>query len=479
MTGPTDDLTEGLGGLGGALKGVGGALSSVFGEGSIAQQFLVWGVLQQVAGAVLAPALAELQQGVFAIAPDLVNSPAQLADLVVRGLLSDASGKNNAAKNGIGGESFEELVDAAGRAPAQGELYALLQRGLIARGAANGKDISFDGALANSGLRPEWVDHLAQLAVQIPSVEQVMDAWLEGQITEGEANTRYLAAGGDPSWFQTSYNANGQAPTPVQALEMLNRGLIPESGTGPDSISYEQAFLEGPWRNKWLPPFRALGIYVPPPRTVTALYKEGRISQAEAIGYLKDAGMTATLAAAYVADATATASSTAKAISESQTIALYEDHLIDRPTAVSELVALKYSAADANLLIELADMKQAAASVKSAVTRLQTLYLAGKNTAAATNLALHTLGLTDDQASQLIAVWDLEHVAQVKTITAAEYTSAVYYAIMSQADATAGLIGLGYSDYEAWLLISLRMRGPQPGWPGGGPAVPAAPVATT
>jgi hypothetical protein len=55
---------------------------------------------------------------------------------------------------------------------------------------------------------------------------------------------------------------------------MANRGIIPWSGSGPRSTSFEQAFLEGPWRNKWLGPFRKAAEYFPPPRTITAMYNE-------------------------------------------------------------------------------------------------------------------------------------------------------------------------------------------------------------
>lgn len=442
-----------LGSLGGKL---GGALSSIFGEGSVAQQFLIWGVLQQIAGAVLAPVVAEIQQSVFAEVPDLVNTPGQLADMVARGLLSEGSGKNNAAKGGVGGESFDELVTAASHPPGLAELVALLQRGLIETGGAEGTQTSFDGGLIDAGYRQQWIPLLEQLAVQIPSVAEVMNAWLEGQIAEDEARTRYLAAGGDPTWFQTSYNANGQAPTPVQALELLNRGIIGQDGTGPESTDWMQAFLEGPWRNKWAPAFLALRWYLPPPRTVTAMVREGSMPNADGLDYLKKQGITDVLAAQYLTGASHAKTVTEKDLSKTDTLALYANQLIDTAQAVTLLEAVGYSATEAGYLLKLQDIKRTTQNLNNAVSRVRSQYLAGKLSASQAQASLTALGVPGDQASPLLASWSILHQANAPQISASEIASAVFYSIIPPDEGQQRLEAMGYTPRDAWIILSTR-----------------------
>lgn len=441
------------------------SISDLFKSGSIGEQLLVWGVLNQLISAAIAPAVSDITQAVNSLDAVSPLSPQELAAAVNRQFISASEGASEAAKSGIGLGRFAQLVDLAGDAPAPGLLAEALRRQIIPEAGTGADAVTFDQGIAEGNLRPKWTDMVKQLSISIPSIAEVMNAWLEGQIDETEANRRYLEAGGDPTWFQTSYNANGSAPTPMEALEMLNRGLIAETGTGPESTSYEQAFLEGPWRNKWEPAFRGLGIYVPPARTVTAMLKEGSVTSAQALAYFRAGGLSAETAAQYLAAASHTATAAQKELSQSQTIALYEDKLITRDEAHTELVALKYSPGDATLLLELADAKAAASATKSATTRIRTLYLAGHDDAATALSALHALGVPDDSATALLAVWDLERIASTKTLSAGQVESALYYGIIDQPTAQARLVAMGYTPHDAWIALSVRMHGAQPDEP--------------
>ena len=73
---------------------------------------------------------------------------------------------------------------------------------------------------------------------------------------------------------------------------MARRGIIPWDGEGAGVVSFRQAFLEGPWRNKWEPYFRSLADYIPPPRTVTAMVREGAMTDADALKWYRAAGLT-------------------------------------------------------------------------------------------------------------------------------------------------------------------------------------------
>lgn len=440
-------------------------LGDLFKSGSIGEQLLIWGVLNQIISASITPAITEIVQGENELFPLTPLSAEQAATAVLRQIMTNGEGQGEASKSGVDSERFALMQKLAASPPSLGLILAAYQRSKGNVGANGGDIEDIDRVLADLGIAEQYWGTVKALAVNIPTQEDVFNAWLEGQITEGEATQRLLATGLDPSWITPGYNSRGSAPTPVQALEMLNRGIISRNGTGPDSTSYEQAFLEGPWRNKWLSAFEALGVYVPPPRTVTALLRNGTITQAEALAYFEQSGLSPATAAQYVADASHHATAEARALTQAQIVSLYEDKLIDHTAAVNQLVALRYSATDANLLLSLADQKAAAASIKSAVTRLRELFLAGHNDAAASAAALHALGLPDAQTTQLVAVWQLEQVTASKSITASEIASAVFYQVITQEEGIARLVGLGYTPHDAWIVISVRMHGPQPNEP--------------
>lgn len=442
------------------------SLGDFFGKGSIGEQFLVWGVLSQLFGAAINPALVDITSATNSLDPVVPLSPEQLATAVVRKIIDAGNASSEAAKSGIGSGRFTQLTELAQQPPGLSLILAAYQRSQSASGGATDASVDIDAALADQGLNELYWPMIKALSIEIPTAAEVLNAWLEGQIEEGEAVARITATGLDPTWIQTAYNANGQAPTPVEALELWNRGIIGESGTGPDATSYEQAFLEGPWRNKWLDSFKALRFYIPPPRTVQAMLREGTIDTAQATTWLNASGVYGDTLAAFLTSTTHAASVTQRELSRTDVVDLYEGQLITSDQAISDLTALKYTADDARLIIALADQKQATAATKSAVTRLKNLFLAGTNNAAASSAALKALGIPDAQTANLLAVWGLEQATTVRTLTEAQIVTAWYYQLLG-ADpatnlqvATGRLTQLGYSVDDATLLIEIRNKGP-------------------
>lgn len=436
-----------------------------FGPNSTAGSFLIWNLLSQLTGAALAPALLDISTAANTLDPVAPLTPEQLATAVARTILDADAAADEAGKSGIGPGRFAQLIKLAQQPPALGLIIAGYQRGIIGDGDRASGGLTLQAALADMGINPQWENVIRDLTVNIPTAEAVLNAWLEGQITEGDARPRLLAAGMDPTWIQTAYDSEGQAPTPVQALELWNRGIIPESGTGPESVSYEQAFLEGPWRNKWLDPFKALRFYLPPPRTVTALIREGSITPAQGAQYLAAQGLDPTLQAIYLSAASHTTTAAQRELTQAQIIDLYESELVTHDQAVADLVAARFSTPDANLLLALADRKKAAAATKTAVARLRSLFLAGSQDANASLAGLRALGLTDAQSSNLLATWQLEQGHATRTLTESQIVAAWFYQLFSDDAATnqqaalAKLVGIGYTADDARILLEVRNKG--------------------
>lgn len=432
------------------------SITDLFKSGGTAEQFLIWSVLNTLVSGALAPAISDITQGANSADPVNPLSPQQLAVLVARQILEDGSGPAEAAKSGIGPGRFQQLV-ALAESPA--ELGLILQgarRALGQVGPGMDAHVNLDDALADLGISSQYRPLVKASVFIQPSAADVLNAWLEGQIGEAEAVDRLKATGLDPTWIQTAYNANGQAPTPVQALEMLNRRLIPLDGTGPTSVSYKQAFLEGPWRNKWEPVFEGLRNYLPPPRTIQAMHREGTIDLATATDWLQQNGVTGAVLTAFLKSSTHAATPAQRELSKTEVVELYGEQLITAGQAETDLVALGYSTADAHLIIAGVDKKAATAATKQAVTRLKNLFLGGTNDVAATRAALTGLGLPDAQISNLLATWHLEQATTVRVLTPAQIEAAWYYNLLDTQTALAGLRTAGYNADDALLLLGIR-----------------------
>lgn len=383
--------------------------------------------------------------------PSLGEVPLSVPDAalaLLRGSISEARARQVADLNGISHDDLGVIVDNTGEPPAVEELLGLWRRGAIG-------EAELERGIRQSRVRNEWIPAVKQLGIIPPSPADALDAYLKGQIGEGTAKQRFEQAGGDPSWFQTAYDAAGEAPTPVEAGEMANRGLIPWTGTGPGVVSFEQAFLEGPWRNKWLKPFRAVVEYLPPPRTVTALLNEGAITVAEAQDLLQKTGLTPELAKAYTLESSHTKTRKQRDLTVSQIETLYRDQAIDQATATAMLVSLGYDDTEAAFIVTTVDFQRISTALSQAVGAVHTAYTNHRIDRATASGQLDGLQVPAGQRDQLLTVWANERATRVRVLTEAQVHAAFKKGILDQDGAMTRLVQMGYSDQDAAILLQL------------------------
>jgi hypothetical protein len=75
-----------------------------------------------------------------------------------------------------------------------------------------------------------------------------------------------------------------------------------------------------------------------------------------------------------------------------------------------------------------------------------------------------------------MATWQLENSINVKTLTQSEITDAWKEGIMTEDEALTELGNIGYTPYDAWVLLSLKAKAALPGKPAPGPAPPQGSV---
>lgn len=434
------------------------------GAGSSAQQLFVWQVLGQLVAVMLAPAFSEIQRAVNEASQTTPLTPAELAAMVVRHIVPEGDAEAYAKQSGIAPSDFARMVQNYGSGPAPDALAEALRRQLIPEHGTGPQSVSFEQGIAESDLRDKWTNVVKQLAVQFPSPTDALDALLEGQVDEQTARSLYSRFGGADEFFTLLFNTRGSAPTPLEAADMANRGIIPWEGSGPGVVSFQQAFLEGPWRDKWMDPYKQLAVYKPPARTITAMVRSGALTDAQALVLYGDLGMSADQAAAQLADAHHTKTQAERDLTVSQVKALFQDGLITGDEARQMLALLRYNAEDQAFLLDVWEFQTEQAKVRSAVSKVHNLYVAHKIDATEALNTLNALGVPADGVQQNLTIWKLERDANVAILTAAEVADAVFYQVIPLDEGIARLVNLGWSEDDARIRIMIRLHGklPQP-----------------
>lgn len=404
-----------------------------------------------------APVISKLAQALI--------SPPDAASAVTRNFMTHEQGAAAAAKSGVSADLFDIMVALSGDAPAPGQLAEALRRQVINAEGTGQDSTSFAQGIAEGRLADKWIPVIKALATAWPTPTQAIDSALKGQITPSEGQALYEKLGGDPQFYQLLLDSAGNAPTPLEALTMAHRNIIPYSGRGADVVSFEQAFLEGPWRDKWQKPYEEMGNYVPPPETVRTLLEQGAIDDTTAGKWWSMYGMPADTVQAYIQAAHFNNTAATRGLTISSILDMYYAQLQSRDSATKLLEVFAVPAANIEDLLNYVDMRRAIAAVNSAVSRIQALFVGHKITTQTAEDALTRLHIPPVTISDIIQTWQLEASANVKTLTAAEIADALHYGIMDQPTAMSELQAIGYTPYDAWVRLSIKNGAPLPDMP--------------
>lgn len=547
------------------------ALGDLLGKGSVAEQLLVWGLMNQAIGAAASPYFSQLQQDVSARTPVEPLSPADLADAVVRSymtqadaaaqaarsgvpaevfaqmvplhadapgpqqlseallrgviaesgagpdsatfeqgiregrlankwapmikalseailsapdaasavvrnFLSEADGQAVAAKSGVSADTFATLVALSGDAPGPQQLAEALRRGAIPESGSGSDSTSFAQGIAEGRLANKWAPVIKAISLDWPTPLAALSAQLKGAFTGDQGKALYEQLGGDPQFYDWLLFGEGSAPTPVEAADMARRGIIPQTGTGQDVVSYDQAFLEGPWRNKWSDAFWQASLFVPSAREVITLLKDGAVDKDTAAVWMKRAGADDATTAAFIAEADTESLSDYKGLTQTAVLNMYYQQLLTADDATTILESLHVSAQAVPLMLTYADLQRAIAQQNSAITRVGSLYAARKITDATAKQSLITLQVPAAAIDDIMSTWQLENSINVKLLTEAQIVDAWKYAIMTEGEALTELGNIGYTPYDGWVVLSIAAKEALPGKPSPGPAAPQGAV---
>jgi hypothetical protein len=399
-----------------------------------------------------------------------ILSPPDAASAVVRNFLTMAEGTDIARKSGVPDTTFGTLVHLSGDAPGPQQLAEALRRGAIPDAGTGADSISFTQGIAEGRLSDKWAPVIKDLAKLWPTPVDALAAALKGQVTADEGKALYEQLGGDLQFYPWLLNSEGDGPTPLQAADWARRGIIPWDGTGPDNVSYAQAVRESRYRDKWADAYKASVKYLPPPFSIITLLKDGAITKEQATGWLADSGASADVIAGMIAEADATDLSSFRGLTTQAVLNMYYQRLVTVADATAMLQSLHVSDAAIPLMMAYADLQRAIDQQNKAITRIGTLYAARKITEQTAKNSLVTLQVPPAAIDDIMTTWQLENSISVKLLTETQIVDAAALGIMSEDEAITELGNIGYTPYDAWVLLSIKAKAPLPGRPSPGPA---------
>lgn len=438
-------------------------LDSIIGLSSTAEQLFVWGVLQQVIGELIKPYLQALDNIVLSANPNVPLTPAFLAGAVVRGHIDESSAAAIAKKSGIPESDFHLMIESYGNPPGPQALAEALRRGFIPEGQAGDENPSFRGGISQGDLQNKWADVIQQLDLRLPTPTAVITAYIRSMLDESTAKELYQRYGGDPSGFQLEANITGEGPSPVEAGVLLNRGIIPEHGSGPDATSFDQAVAESRFKNKWAFAYAALREYRPPPRTITAMFREGSLTAELATQYLQDYGVTPQEIPLYVNNTIHQRVATAHSITEGEIIKLYGEKGISEAEAKQALKSIGYTDVDADHILAAEDLAYHSRLTTTWTSVLKTEFLRYHISDNDVVTRLDSLGVAAAYRDSLLEQWQIERRYGVKQLTAKQILDLFGSQLLNAQQATSKLQEIGYSAIDAGLLVALNDPNTVPG----------------
>jgi hypothetical protein len=403
-------------------------------------------------------------------------SPQAAAEAVVRGFLPREHGASLAALSGVGAADFAVMVNLAGDAPSPTQLSVALRRGIIPLDSGNPSKPGFVQGIEQGRLANKWTDMFRELAQEWPTPADALEARLVGQIDTAESKKLFARFGGDPEFWQLLFNTRGEAPTPLELGVLANRGDIKWEGLGPEETSFSQGFHEGRWRNKWEGAYRALAKYRMPESTIVTLLSHGVIDDNTAIGMLSEFGMTAVQIRMYLEEAHTEAFSDYRGATVTMVLEAYHEQIITAAQALPVLEGFHVTPQAAKFMLDFTDARRAFAAVNNALTRIRTLYANRKITVQTVRRNLADLGIAPASIEDVIKSWQIENSVSVKVLTEAQIADAWHEKLLTDAEALTELENIGYTPFDAWLILSLKAKAPIPGRPSQGPAPPQGQV---
>ena len=440
----------------------------------VTNSILIYGVGFALASSLIQPFTQAVNNQLWSTFPDRPLSPADAATAVVRNITFGDSGgvtipawaEQAAAQSGIDAQTFETMVGITGMPPDATSMFEMFRRGII-------DEARLTEGLHQSDLRDSWIPQMLKMQYTPPTWLDMVRAAIQAQLPYAEANDLALKLGleppdwiaNNPAWVTITIDISARPPGPVEMAHAANRGLTTWTGTGPESLSFQQAIAESDVKTKYTPLLQKLAQYFPPNGEIRTLLLHGGITEQQALDLWRANGVPDELAKGYLFLAQHEQITQDKALAKGDIETLVMEQAIDDDQALELLGDVGYSGRNAQFIIEMAHFRYELRALENAVRRISTLYIQHKVSPTETADAFAALGVPAAQITGLLEKLTAERDAAAAVPTPSQVATALYYKIIDQQTATQMLERLGYSAWDAWLVLSVRLHGSLPDMP--------------
>lgn len=380
--------------------------------------------------------------------PEVRLTGVELAELVVRGVETQADAAQLALDVGLEGWRFDRLVAIAGNPPGPEELLLAYRRGIIDRAR-------LEHGIRQGRIKNEWIDVVEALQYRPAGVGEAVAAAVQGHLDPEASKRKAAEAGLNPDDWQWVFDTAGNPPGPEHMIDLMHRGVLTR-----DQVA--QGMRESRLKNKYIDAMLTGGYHLPPMRTVIGLGHKGLLTKDQVLTKLLALGFHPDDAAVMATEATADKLATAKDLARTQVVDGYMDRLYDRAGATGMLVDLGYDTTEAGFLLDLADHARQRRFTDGAVTRFHSLFVRWKISRPDCSVALDQLGVPAAQRDDLLRLWDLERTADAPDLSVAQWGGLLRRGAIDPDRHQAEMVKRGYTVEEAGFLAALAFP------PGGG-----------
>lgn len=370
---------------------------------------------------------------------DQVLSPADLADMVVRGIIPESEGATVAAYSGITASDFHKLVLDNGEPPGLMELLEAFRRGFIDQSR-------LEHGVLQSRYRNEWMDVILKLRYAPMSVADAVNANVQGHMSASDRDAIAQQNGLEPGQAAILYETAGEPLSRTEMEQLYNRGQATQA-------EVEQALRESRLKDKYVTQAFELHSKVLPIFTVERALRYGGMTTEQATRIVIENGYSKDDAQAIVSSGVGQRIETAKNKTVAAVEGAYEDNLIPQQDAEAIITGLGFSKEESSFILQAAEFRRQTHVVAQAVGSLRGKYVAHHMTKNVASGFLDALGVPATQRDFLLMLWDIERGANTRTLTEAQIVKAVKLKLIDATDGQQRLEMMGYNSIDAQLLL--------------------------
>jgi len=369
-----------------------------------------------------------------------------LATAYIKGWLELGEALKLADRAGVTPEQFDILSKIAGEPPGLMQLLEAYRRKIIDKER-------LEHGIRESRVRNEWIDVVEALRYYPPSPAECIEGAVKGHLTPEESKAKAERAGLDPTEWQWMFETHGNPPGPMEMIDLWNRGEVTEERV-------VEALKQGHLANRFIPDVLKLKRRLPALGEVILLMEAGVWDKDRAIRYLRMLGYSPDDAADIAAAGSRSKIREDWHIAKEYVSAQYELGLVGKEDAIETLETVGYERDEAEVIVSIAELKRLVSQQSAAIEKIRSLYVGYKIDAASCRTYLLSLRIPAEQVGDIMELWRLEREASIKTLTESQIVNAWKYNIIDGETAIAKLQEIGYTEEDAYILISIANKGP-------------------